>query len=119
MSETPAVLVVGARASNVVGMVSDAGLHAVGTTDPWEAIVIASRRPLSLIILDPEVILGDGADFYTLLREDPCLQDVPVIFTAEEDLLPAIRRLVSPFPPEVPVAREERFVFRRRMPQMV
>lgn len=82
------------------------------------------------------MILAGGSDFYTLLREDPGLADVPVLFTGEEhqewllrgtdvllsrrveapDLLDQIRRLlVSPFPPEGNVEREERFVRRRRM----
>lgn len=114
---------------------SGAGWNAVGTSDPWEAIVLASQRTLSLIVLDPDVILGGGSDFYTLLREDPGLQHVPVILAAEGHqtwllreldvlvskpaeapaLLSTIRRLlVSPFPPEEPVEREERFVRRRR-----
>lgn len=81
------------------------------------------------------MILAGGSDFYTLLKEDPGLQDVPVILAAEDHqtwllrgldvlvskpleapvLLSTIRRLlVSPFPPEQPLEREERFVRRRR-----
>jgi hypothetical protein len=98
---------------------------------------LAARLPIGLIVLDADVILSGGSDFYTLLRDDPGLQEVPVIFAAEPHqgwlqrgldvllekpveapvLLSTIRRLlVSPFPPEEPVEREERFVRRRRIP---
>jgi DNA-binding response OmpR family regulator len=138
-SETSVILVVDAseeRLTRILRAVADAGWIAVGTTDPWEAIVLASHYTLNLIVLDPDILLDGGSDFYTILREDPGLQEVPVIFTAEEHqswllrgldlllprsvdasvLLSTMRRLlVSPFPPEEPVEREERFVRRHRV----
>jgi hypothetical protein len=139
-SGTSVILVVGASSdavSHVVQTTALDGWKAVGTTDAWEAIDLVARLPLSLIVLDPEVILTGGSDFYTLLRDDPGLQEIPVILTAEEHqswllrgldvlldrpveapvLRDTVRRLlISPFPPEEDAGREERFVCRRRAP---
>jgi CheY-like chemotaxis protein len=128
-----------AHVRDVVATLGAAGFSAVGTTDPWEAITLASRHSLSLILLDMDLTRLGGADFCSLVVDDPGLQSVPTIFFARDgefpslpresdvclpkpldpaSLLAAVRKLlVWPFPPEETPEAPTRFIRRRRPPQ--
>lgn len=120
MSETSCILVLGGDAvavTTTVDALRQAGWEAVGTSDPWEAILLVSRRTFSLIVQDPLVRNFNDVDLESILKEDPALKDVPRILSSDrEELLAAVRNaLVPSFPQAEPSLREAtRFVRRRR-----
>jgi len=123
----------------VVETLEGAGWAAVGTADPWEAIAFASRHSLSLIVLDLDLAGFGGADFCSLVVDDPGLQSLPAIFFSGDGAFPRLSRdsdvclakpfdpaallaavrklLVWPFPPEETPEAPTRFIRRRRQPQ--
>lgn len=122
MSEETCILVVGGdqvHVSTALDALRQAGWNAVGTWDPWEAVLLLSRRSFSLIAMDQGMPGLDTLGFTALLGEDPALKEVPKVpFTKAlppNELLDAVRNLLElHFPPEQPSRRDTRFVRRRR-----
>ncbi|HZE97949.1 MAG TPA: hypothetical protein VE981_13050 [Planctomycetota bacterium] len=126
-SETPCILVMSGDpllVSTAVDVLRSAGRNAVGTSDPWEAILLASQRTIDLIVRDQDLSGLGSDDFCFLLSEDPVLKDVPTVLLPadgvggqllQQDLLAAVDHTFNPrFPSEVPTGRDTRFIRRRR-----
>ena len=145
MKETSLILVVDSTPAHLQELVSslkNEGWNAIGTTDPWEAMMLVSEVTVDAIVLDLDLPGIGGVDFCSILRDDPGLESTPVIYywssqtelaapvrPAARDLcfekpahLPtlhaSVRKLLAPpFPPEeeAPAARgATRFVRRKR-----
>lgn len=127
MSETSSILVVGGDevlVSTTVDALRKDGWSAVGTSDPWEAILLVSQRSISLIVQDLDLKGFGGADFTSLLSADPALNELPTIFISvvgepssfrQDDLLAAVRNTLTPsFPSEEDSRSDTRFVRRSR-----
>lgn len=54
--------------------------RAVGTSDPCEGLQIASRQPVSLILLDIMMPEMDGAELAATLKEREHTRNIPIIF---------------------------------------
>jgi CheY-like chemotaxis protein len=64
----------------MVASLQQPGWTVVGTTDPWEAILLVSQVTVDLIILDLDVPGIGGSDFCSILRDDPGLETTPTVF---------------------------------------
>lgn len=121
MSEKPCILVLGGdelAVRTTVDALRQAGWEALGTSDPWEAILLVSRRTFSLIIQDPLVRGFGDVDLEHILEEDPVLKDVPrIVSSTREELLEAVQNVLAPrIPAWDPPVREATRFFRRLKP---
>ncbi len=127
MSEESCILVVGSEevfVSTTVGALRQEGWNALGTSDPWEAILLVSEREIDLIVRDLNMESLGAIDFNAILSSDPVLKETPTIYYAvegdpslfrQDDLLEAVRTTLNPrFPAEEPSGSDTRFVRRSR-----
>jgi hypothetical protein len=119
MSETCCILVLSGDpdlVSSTVAALRKAGRNALGTSDPWESILLVARRSFALIVEDGDLKDFGAIDFGAILNEDPELREVPRIRIAgRDDLLTAVENALNPrLPPEEPSRTDTRFVRRRR-----
>jgi len=121
--EPSCILVVGAEDQQVLAAIAalqEGGWNVVGTTDPWEAITLVSRRSFSLIVRDRDLENFGALDFSDILAEDPVLQEIPTATYSRNSfnlsqLLVSIDFALHPrFPSEEPSTSDTRFVRRSR-----
>jgi len=117
--ETSSILVVGPdedRVASAVDALRHADCNALGTSDPWEAMLLVSQRSFDLIVQDPEQEGFGASDFSAILDGDPERKGTPILLHAGEGgLVDVVRNTLSPrFPPEAPARSDTRFVRRRR-----
>jgi CheY-like chemotaxis protein len=123
MSEPSCILVVGIEDQQVLATIAalrEAGWNVVGTTDPWEAIALVSRRSFDLIVRDQDLGGFGALDFSSILSDDPVLREIPTAVYDRSSfdlprLLASVENGLNPrFPPEAPACSDTRFVRRRR-----
>jgi DNA-binding NtrC family response regulator len=121
--EPSCILVVGAEDRYVLaamGALREGGWNVVGTTDPWEAITLVSRRSFSVIVRDQDLSGFGALDFFSILSDDPMLQEIPTVAYSRSCFDPsglpaAVQQALNPrFPSEEPSSSDTRFVRRRR-----
>ena len=121
--EPSCILVVGAEDPQVLAAIDalrEGGWNVVGTTDPWEAITLVSRRLFDLIVRDQDLSGFGALDFASILSDDPMLQEIPTVAYSRtrfdlSGLLAAVEQTLNPrFPSEEPSNSDTRFVRRRR-----
>jgi hypothetical protein len=121
--EPSCILVVGAEDHHVlaaIGALREDGWNVVGTTDPWEAITLISRRSFDLVVRDQDLSGFGALDFASILSDDPVLQEIPTAVYSRTrfdlpGLLAAVEQALNPrFPSEEPSSSDTRFVRRRR-----
>ncbi|HLY76092.1 MAG TPA: hypothetical protein VKU80_18380 [Planctomycetota bacterium] len=118
---------IGAEDQQVLATIAalrESGLDVVGTTDPWEAIALVSQRSFALIVTD-QALGGYGAlDFFSILSEDPVLQEIPTAVYSRTSfelprLLASVDQALHPrFPSEESSSTDTRFVRRLRRPRI-
>lgn len=67
-------------------MLSKAGFNVMKSTDPTKVVEMARQNPPDLFLLDVMMPMLNGFELATLLKSDPDLESIPIIFlTAYED----------------------------------
>jgi len=103
------------------------GLHILQAANGRSALEMMQRQPVDLVLLDVRMPVMDGEAVLQAMREDECLQHIPVIMiTADDDEATAVRCIgmgaedyvIKPFNPLLLTARVNASLERKRLRDM-
>jgi len=79
----------------VKSYLADAGFNVVQPRSPQESVLFARRHMPDCIIVDGEVIVGEGEDLIRALKEESASSEIPIVLISDDGLSASMRDVVA------------------------